>query len=76
MRKFTLEEENYFIEKVREAQEDAEKNGTLTEDEFDAWLEEYEREYEENRRLEKSRKNIKLNTPRFIGKISKRFIRA
>ena len=76
MRKFTLEEENYFIEKVREAQEDAEKNGTLTEDEFDTWLEEYEREYEENSRSEKSRKNIKLNTPRFIGKISKRFIRA
>ena len=76
MRKFTPEEEAYFIQKVREAEEDAEKNGTITEEEFDAWLEEYEREYEEKRRKEKLTRGIKLNTPSLINKISKRFIRA
>ena len=75
MRKFTPEEEKYFIEKVREAEADAKKNGTLTEEEFETWLEEYEREYEEKRRAEKLTKSIKLNTPRLINRISKRFIR-
>ena len=75
MKKITSEEAKYFIEKAEEADKDAEKNGTLTEEEFDMWLEKYEREYEKNRRLEKLRKNIKLNIPKFIGKMSKRFIR-
>ena len=73
MRKFSPEEEAYFIEKVREAEEE---NIWYTEEEFDQWLEKYEKEYEEKRREEQLRRNIKLNIPNVINRISKRFIRA
>ena len=76
MKKFTTEEEAYFLEKAEEAATYDEIHGGLTEEEFDAWLEKYEKEYEERSIQKLSKRDIKLNIPNFINKISKRFIRA
>ncbi len=76
MRKFTPEEEAYFIEKAEEAEKYDKLHGGMSSEEFWTWLDNYEKEYEENRRKEKLKRNIKLNMPNFISKISKRFIRA
>ena len=76
MRKFNSEEENYFLEKAEEAAVYDEIYGGLTEEEFDLWLEKYEKECEERSIQKLSKRSIKLNIPNFINKMSKRFIRA
>ena len=58
MRKFTAEEEAYFLAKAKEAEKCDKLYGVLTEEEFDAWLEEYEKEYEERRKEKLVRKNM------------------
>ena len=74
MKKFSPEQEEIFRMLVEEAERDIEKNGTISEEEFWALLEDEERS--EGIYLKKRRNNIKLHLAKCIGKISRRFIRA
>ena len=73
MRKFTPEEEAYFIAKAEEAERCDELYGTMTEEEFWADIKKFDEELRRERQLK--RKNMKLHIPNLLTKISKRFVR-
>ena len=85
MIKLTPEEQEYwdkkydeFVrEKIREAEEDVRCGRVYTEEEFWEDIDQYEKEYEEKRRIEElKKKELKLYIPKDSIKILKRFIRA
>lgn len=73
MRKWTREDEERFMPFIEEGERDIEENGTLSEEEFWALLEEEERS--DGIYIKRKRNNLKLHLAKYIGKISRKFVR-
>ena len=72
MKKFSKEQEEYFRMCIEEAERDIEENGTITWEEF---LEELEQD--ERREGVYIKQNIiKLRLAKWLGKISRKFVKA
>lgn len=72
MKKFSKEQEEYFRMCIEEAERDIEENGTMTWEEF---LEELEQD--ERREGVYIKQNIiKLRLAKWLGKISRKFVKA
>lgn len=75
MKKFSQEQEEYFRMCIEEAERDIEENGTLTEEEFWALMEEDERSEGIYRKRTIRKNNIQLSLLKCFGKISKKFVK-
>jgi len=72
MKKFSPEQEEIFRILVEEAERDVEKNGTIPWEEFWQELEEEER----REGIYKKQNTITLRLASWLGKISRKFVRA
>lgn len=72
MRKMTREEEEYYMPFLEEADRDIAENGTIPWEEV---LEEWEEE-ERREKLYTKQNVIKLHLANWLGKISKKFVKA
>lgn len=72
MKKFSSEQEEIFRILVEEAERDIEKNGTIPWEEVMKELEEEER----REGIYKKQSTIKLHLASWLGKISRKFVRA
>lgn len=73
MKKFSKKQEEYFAEKIAEAEESIKQYGTFPIEEF--WERLHKLEEEERRQKQLRRKSLKLNIIKPFGKITKKFIR-
>lgn len=75
MKKFTEEQEAIFNMLVEEAEIDVEKNGTISWEEFWKFVDELEEDERRERKYIKQNA-MKLRLAAWLGKISRKFIKA